>query len=164
MKRIWSPWRIQYILNEEPQGCVFCQKVKEGDEKRHLLLYKDGSSLVMMNKFPYTCGHLLVAPVKHTADLEDLEESELTDLFMILRKSVRILSGAMKPHGFNVGMNLGRIAGAGIEDHLHFHIVPRWKGDTNFMPVLTDSMVIPESLQGTYERLYPLFSKLREIA
>jgi ATP adenylyltransferase len=161
MKRIWAPWRIQYILDKKPTGCIFCQKVKKGEEKENLLLYKNRFSLVMMNKFPYTCGHLLVAPNRHTADLDYLTKDEILDLFITLRRSIKLLDKIMKPHGFNVGMNLGRIAGAGIEQHLHLHIVPRWRGDTNFMPIVTDSMVVSESLYGTYDRLYPTFKHLR---
>jgi ATP adenylyltransferase len=163
MKRIWSPWRINYILDKKPKGCIFCQKVEKGKEKEYLLLYKNKSSLVMMNRFPYTCGHLLIAPIRHTADLLDLPENEVTNLFLTLRRSITLLSKVMKPQGFNVGMNLGKIAGAGIVDHLHLHIVPRWTGDTNFMPILADSSIIPESLHDTYDRLSPYFNKLMEI-
>jgi ATP adenylyltransferase len=154
---------MQYILDTTEKGCIFCQEVEKGREKEHLLLYKNKFSLVMMNKFPYTCGHLLVAPTRHTADLDDLPENELTNLFLTLRQSVKLLSEVMKPHGFNIGMNLGRIAGAGIGEHIHLHIVPRWKGDTNFMPILADSMVISESLQETYNRLYSYFKNLMGI-
>jgi ATP adenylyltransferase len=116
-----------------------------------------------MNRFPYTCGHLLVAPNRHTANLDDLAAREINDLFLTLRKSVALLSKAMKPHGYNIGMNLGRIAGAGIEDHLHLHIVPRWKGDTNFMPIVADSMVISESLDDTYDRLVSFFENKKAV-
>lgn len=163
MKRIWAPWRIQYILDKTPQGCIFCRKVKKGKEKENLLLYRNRFTLVMMNKFPYTCGHLLIAPTKHTSDLDTLSKDELGDLFLTLRRSIKLLGEVMKPHGFNVGMNLGRVAGAGIDGHLHLHIVPRWKGDTNFMPILNDSMVISESLFDTYDRLYSSFKNYEEI-
>jgi len=163
MKRVWAPWRMKYILAKTQKGCIFCQRVKKGKEKEYLLLYKNKYSLVLMNRFPYTCGHLLVAPNRHTADLDDLAPREINDLFLTLRKSVALLNKAMKPHGYNIGMNLGRIGGAGIEDHLHLHIVPRWKGDTNFMPIVADSMVISESLDDTYDHLVTFFKNLKEM-
>ena len=163
MKRIWAPWRMTYILEKRPKVCIFCDEVAEGKEKEQLLLYRNRCSRVMMNKFPYTCGHLLVAPAKHTDDLDELREDELTNIFLTLRRSVKILNTVMEPHGFNVGMNMGRTAGAGIEDHLHFHIVPRWRGDTNFMPIIADAMVVSESLHETFDRLFPYFTKLPEI-
>lgn len=160
MKRIWAPWRIKYILDKTHKKCIFCQDADKKDEKKYLILYQNKYTLVMLNKFPYTCGHLLVAPKRHTADLSDLSKNELLNLFLTLRKSIKLLNNLMKPHGFNVGMNLGKVAGAGIHQHLHIHIIPRWKGDTNFMPLITDSIVISESLSATYDRLYPDFKNL----
>jgi len=161
VKRIWAPWRMQYILGKTSKGCIFCHEVKRGKEKENLILHKNRFTLVMMNKFPYTCGHLLIAPKKHTADLNTLSDVEIFNLIMTMKESVKLLSEVMKPQGFNLGMNLGRIAGAGIHDHLHLHIVPRWRGDTNFMPIITNSVVVSESLSDTYDRLYTVFKKLR---
>ena len=114
----------------------------------------------MLNRYPYTNCHLLVAPRKHTNALDKLTEEESLDLLLTLRRSVSVLKESIKPDGFNIGMNLGKIAGAGVEDHLHFHIVPRWCGDTNFMPILAESMVIPEHIEKAYDRLIPFFKKL----
>jgi len=160
MKQIWAPWRLEYILGEKSNECIFCHKVKSKHNKKKLILFNGHHSIVMLNKYPYTNCHLLVAPKKHTDTFDTLTDEESLDLMCILRTSISILKKATAPDGFNVGMNLGRIAGAGVEDHLHFHIVSRWSGDTNFMPVLTESSVIPEHLEKTYERLLPFFKKL----
>jgi ATP adenylyltransferase len=158
MKVIWAPWRMEYILSEkEKSGCIFCiGDDRTGDEER-LILHAGAMSVVMMNKFPYNNGHLLVAPVRHTPDLGGLSSEESLDLILTLRKTQEILKKIMKPEGFNVGMNLGRIAGAGVEEHMHFHIVPRWSGDTNFMTVTGDVRVIPEHIRETYRNLKRYF-------
>ena len=160
MKQIWAPWRMDYILGDKPNECIFCHKLSTKHNKKKLILYQGKYSLVMLNRYPYTNCHLLVAPRKHTDILDNLTKKESLDLFITLRKSISLLKVALKTDGFNIGMNLGMIAGAGVEDHLHFHIVPRWRGDTNFMPILAESMVIPEHLEKAYERLVPFFRKL----
>ena len=157
MELLWAPWRVEYILGKKSDGCMFCKKIKEKRDKDNLILHRAERTLVMMNRYPYNNGHLLVCPYKHSRDLEGLDEEEIKDLLSSVSRSTTLLKKALKPDGFNIGMNLGRIAGAGIEDHLHFHIVPRWSGDTNFMPVLAEARVIPEHLEKTYQKLFKLF-------
>jgi len=159
MKVLWAPWRMGYILsNQNDNGCIFCPgKHRQNDENR-LILGIGPLTLVMMNKFPYNNGHLLVAPVRHVPGLEHLSSDEVLDLMLMVRRSIELLKENMNPEGFNVGLNLGHVAGAGMEDHMHFHIVPRWKGDTNYMTVLGDVRVIPEHIQETYRKLLPFFN------
>ena len=157
MKTMWAPWRMAYILGEKEEECVFCNAV---ETDRELTLYDSQGTMVVMNKFPYTNGHLLVAPVQHVASLDQLNRSQMGDLLMMVDKSIGILKRAMKPDGFNVGLNLGKVAGAGVEAHLHFHIVPRWFGDVNALTVLADVRVIPEHLHATYMKLKPRFETL----
>jgi ATP adenylyltransferase len=161
MERIWAPWRIEYILAEKPQGCIFCERDGESDRQR-LILHRTPRCFVLLNRFPYTNGHLMVAPNRHTADLNDLEEGEMLDLFRTVRLSTNVLQKVAAPQGVNIGVNLGRAAGAGEDEHLHIHIVPRWNGDTNFMSVLSDLRVMPENLLTTYEKLLPVFAACGE--
>jgi ATP adenylyltransferase len=158
MRTMWAPWRIEYILgNEKEPGCVFCNALGERDE---LALYKGETTFVVMNKFPYANGHLLVLPTRHVSELTDLSRDEMGDLLMTVEKSREILKRSMNPDGFNVGLNLGRIAGAGVGEHLHFHIVPRWYGDVNALAVFGDIRVIPEHILSTRDNLKPLFDEL----
>lgn len=160
MERLWAPWRMEYIEKcDEPCACIFCELPKKGNDRENLILFRGEHSFVIMNKFPYAVGHLMVAPYRHTSDLNDLPAEELTDIFLNTRECVNILKKAMNPQGFNVGANLGRSGGAGIVDHVHFHIVPRWNGDSNFMPVIGGTKVISEGMEKTYDKLYPLFSE-----
>lgn len=159
MKQIWAPWRMDYLLAEKPPSCIFCHRSSVKQNKKRLLLYGGRHAVVMLNRYPYTNCHLLVAPQKHTDSLSTLTPEESLDLFLTLQQSVSVLREAIMPEGFNIGMNLGRIAGAGIASHLHFHIVPRWCGDTNFMPIVAESMVMPEHLNKAYHRLVPFFKK-----
>ncbi|MEW6184474.1 MAG: HIT domain-containing protein [Thermodesulfobacteriota bacterium] len=162
MDVLWAPWRMEYILNNnKEEGCIFCAGVK-GDRTERSVLFIGDHTLVMMNKYPYINGHLLVAPLKHKASLDQLGEKEKNALLTMVGHAVGILKKVMKAEGFNVGLNLGRVAGAGVEDHLHFHIVPRWNGDTNFMTVFGDIRVIPEHMEQTYLRLLPFFQKVSE--
>ena len=154
---MWAPWRMEYILGEEEEGCVFCKAV---EKDRDLTLYEGQGTMVVMNKFPYINGHLLVAPVQHISSLDWLDKSQMGDLLMMVEKSIGILKQEMKPDGFNVGLNLGKVAGAGVEAHLHFHIVPRWFGDTNALTVFADVRVIPEHLHATYMKLKSHFETL----
>jgi ATP adenylyltransferase len=162
MKTLWAPWRMEYILNENKEdGCIFCLKGKENLEER-FILYLGERALVMMNKYPYINGHLLVAPTKHVPTLDALEAEEVLSLINLVNHSLEILKKTMNPEGFNVGLNLGKVAGAGVENHLHFHLVPRWNGDTNFMTVFGDVRVIPEHMEQTHSRLLPFFKKIKE--
>jgi ATP adenylyltransferase len=157
MKTMWAPWRMEYILGEKDKGCIFCIALSDQD---NLTLYKGEVTMVVMNKYPYINGHLLVAPTRHLSLLEQLHKNEMADLLETVEKSVGILKKVMNPDGFNVGLNLGKVAGAGVEEHLHFHIVPRWFGDTNALTVFADVRVIPEHLQATFRNLKPYFDKM----
>jgi len=153
MEHIWAPWRIEYILSQKPEGCILCDKPKAGNDKENLILYRGKRNFVIMNLYPYNPGHLMVTPYRHTSNLEDLDDEEMLENFSIVRRCVVVLKETFRPAAFNIGMNLGRVAGAGIDEHLHMHIVPRWNGDTNCMPVLSGTRVIPEALEETYEKL-----------
>jgi ATP adenylyltransferase len=157
METMWAPWRMEYILDDKEKGCIFCKALSEQD---NLTLYKGEETMVIMNKFPYINGHLLVAPVEHLSALDQLSKGEMGDLLGTVEQSVGILKKVMNPDGFNVGLNLGKVAGAGVEEHLHFHIVPRWFGDTNALTVFADVRVIPEHLITTYNNLKPCFDKI----
>lgn len=158
MKTMWAPWRMEYILDKNEKECVFCAALSNQDD---LTLYKGQTTLVVINKFPYINGHLLAAPTRHIAALDGLSRNEMGDLLLTVEKSIRILKQVMQPDGFNVGLNLGKVAGAGVEEHLHFHIVPRWFGDTNALTVFADVRVIPEHFKATYNHLKPHFDKLK---
>lgn len=158
MKLLWAPWRIRFILdNQKATDCVFCTLPKAGDDRASLIVHRSKTCFVILNKFPYNSGHLLVVPFMHTAKLSDLPSETLLDMHATIRDAVQALEKAKKPEGFNIGMNLGEAGGAGIRDHLHYHIVPRWNGDTNYMPVLSDTKVLPESLTDTLDHLAPQF-------
>jgi len=159
MRQIWAPWRMEYIKSPPPEECIFCDK--PGEEPRELLiLYRDDLIGVMLNRYPYSNGHLLIYPLRHTPTVEDISREEGSRLFTLIQDSTAILKEAYRPEGLNVGMNMGRSAGAGIEDHLHFHVVPRWPGDVNFMPLLAETKVMPEHLDDSYKALSPFFQKL----
>ncbi len=153
MERIWAPWRIQYILEAEKGGCILCEKPREDKDEPNLIVYRGKNNFIILNAFPYNPGHLMVAPYRHVGRLDDLTDAESREHFDTVRLSVRLLTEVLKPAGFNIGMNLGKVAGAGIEDHLHIHIVPRWQGDTNFMPVVSNTRVLPQALAATYSNL-----------
>jgi len=155
----FAPWRMAYIKGKKVKGCVFCRGEALSDD---LLVWEGASCMVMLNRYPYNNGHLMVMPCRHVANLEDLTARERTELFELLDRSVRVLRKAVCPEGFNIGMNLGRAAGAGIEEHLHVHVVPRWSGDTNSMTVIGATRVIPDSLAGTRDELKPLFEQFPE--
>jgi ATP adenylyltransferase len=159
METMWAPWRMEYILGEKENGCVFCKAVSNHDG---LTLYQGRQVMVVMNKFPYINGHLLVAPRRHVSELSQLDGSEMTDMMATIERSVGILRRAMAPEGFNGGLNLGKVAGAGIEAHLHFHIVPRWTGDVNALTVYGEVRVVSEHLKATYENLKPYFDEISD--
>ncbi|HYM63805.1 MAG TPA: HIT domain-containing protein [Gaiellaceae bacterium] len=153
MKRLWAPWRVEYVQSAEEQtGCVFCDAVAGGDEER-LVVHRGEHAFVLLNKFPYASGHLMVAPYTHVGRLGDVSDDEALEVHRLATAALEVLAAAMHPQGYNLGWNLGRVAGAGVVDHVHLHIVPRWAGDTNFMPVLADVKVIPESLGDTRAKL-----------
>ncbi len=153
MKQIWAPWRIEYIRMEKSDGCILCDKPKQGNDALNYILYRGAKNFVIMNAYPYNPGHLMIAPYRHIANLEELAKEERHEHFDIVSRSIQVLKQVFKPGGFNIGINIGKIAGTGINDHVHTHIVPRWRGDTNFMPVISGVRVIPEALAETYEKL-----------
>jgi ATP adenylyltransferase len=164
METLWAPWRMQYISKKvKEEGCIFCLGVTDNPVERGVL-FKGLRSLVMMNKYPYINGHLLVAPLRHVAVPDHLDHPEMVALLTMISNCLAVLKKEMKAEGFNVGLNLGNVAGAGVEDHLHFHIVPRWNGDTNFMTVLGEVRVIPEHMEQTYYKLLSYFQKMKEDA
>ncbi len=158
---LWAPWRMEYIqTTDNPSGCIFCDKPKESNDKINLIVYRGKWAFVMMNRYPYNNGHLMAIPFRHTNELISLSNDEKLELFDLLILSKKALHEVMQPHGFNIGMNLERVAGAGIADHLHFHIVPRWDGDTNFMPVVGHTKVLSEGLEETWKKLNCTFLNL----
>ena len=149
MKRLWAPWRLEYIRSaDEQEGCVFCRAHRAGDEEG-LVVHRGERAFVLVNRFPYASGHLMVSPVRHTGEFGTLEAEEIVEIHRLAGTALVVLAESMRPQGFNLGWNLGRIAGAGVVDHVHLHVVPRWAGDTNFMPVLADTRVLPEALETT---------------
>ena len=160
-KTLWAPWRMEYILGKKPEDCIFCLGKDEMEDQKRLVLYRSDLSFVIMNRYPYNNGHIMIAPLKHLPNIEDLDTKTVQDMFQLLQKSIEIIRICLKPEGFNIGVNIGKAGGAGIEEHLHIHIVPRWNGDTNFMPVLGDVRVMPEHLEDSYNKLYPYFKKLK---
>ena len=159
MENLWAPWRMEYILGKREPYCIFCPEGNGHTDEERLILHRGRRIMVMMNKFPYNNGHLLVAPWRHVAHLEELVGEEMTQIMQWLTITTQVLKKIMHPDGFNVGLNLGSAAGAGVEGHLHFHVVPRWQGDTNFLTVFADVRSIPEHLKRTYEKLLPYFKK-----
>jgi ATP adenylyltransferase len=155
MEQIWAPWRIKYIQTAKAgvKGCILCDKPKENNDVANYVLYRGKQNFIILNSYPYNPGHLMVAPYRHVANLEELTREELHEHFELVSRSVKVLGQVFNPGGFNIGINLGKVAGAGIDDHIHTHIVPRWQGDTNFMPVVSDVRVVPEALAETYDKL-----------
>jgi ATP adenylyltransferase len=153
MERLWAPWRLEYVgAAERPAGCLFCGMLEQDDEEA-LIVHRGAACFVVLNRYPYASSHLMVAPRRHVARPGDLDASERAELWELLDRSLAALAAAFAPHGYNAGLNLGRVAGAGVEDHLHLHVVPRWNGDTNFMPVLADIRVMPQHLHDTWRAL-----------
>jgi ATP adenylyltransferase len=154
MNHLWSPWRMSYILeNINDEGCVFCQVLEDVDGLENLIVYRGQSTYVILNRYPYTSGHLMVVPLLHCDSLEGLPTETRSEMMELISCCVQVLSSEYKAHGFNVGANLGGAAGAGIPQHLHFHIVPRWQGDTNYMSAIGGTRVVPEALEETYQRI-----------
>ncbi len=158
MERLWAPWRMAYIKMDDnqkkgPTGCIFCDKPAATDDAENLIIYRGSNAFVLMNLYPYNNGHLMIAPYKHTANLADLADETLLEIMQLTTRAQAALRTAFAPNGYNVGINLGQIAGAGIADHLHQHIVPRWNGDSNFMHAIGDTKVLPESLAVTRDKI-----------
>jgi len=156
METMFAPWRMEYLVCEKQDGCVFCKCSIRCDE---FIVFTGKTCFVMLNRYPYVGGHLMIIPERHLGDIAELTSKEREEIFTLLDISVKVLKDAMSPHGFNIGMNLGKAAGAGIAEHLHVHVIPRWEGDTNFMSVVGNVRVIPEDLATTASRLTPLFKK-----
>jgi ATP adenylyltransferase len=153
MKHLWSPWRLEYLTAPEAEGCVFCHAKECDDDRESLVLLRGERAYVILNRFPYNNGHFMVVPYAHVPSLEDLDAATLTEMMLLLNRGLAALRQLMQPDGFNVGANLGRAAGAGIEEHVHIHAVPRWTGDTNFMPVVGAMRVVPQTWLQTYDEL-----------
>ncbi len=153
MKRLWAPWRSEYIKAPARGGCIFCEALKNKKNEKNLIVKITAKTVVMLNKYPYNSAHILIAPKRHKAEIEDLSDAELADIFNCLKKTTSSIKKAYKAHGFNIGFNIGGAAGAGIEDHIHMHVVPRWRGDVNFMPVIADTKVMPEHMENILKTL-----------
>jgi len=159
MERLWAPWRMKYITEAPRPGCLFCRVIENpNDEDAALVVWRPNQAIVLLNKYPYNPGHVMVAPHVHIGNLEDLNDAQTTDLMRALKRTITVLKEALKPEGFNIGANVGRVAGAGMPDHVHLHVVPRWNGDTNFMPVLGEVKVVNEHLSQTATKLSEAFS------
>ena len=153
MEQMWAPWRIEFIDKADSPGCFLCDKPKLKDDTTNYILHRGKYNFIILNSYPYNPGHLMVAPFRHVGQLEELNGEESQEHIKLIQLSITLLTKALQPGGFNVGMNLGRIAGAGLADHIHSHVVPRWQGDTNFMPVIADAKVVPEALDKTFQKL-----------
>ena len=159
MENLYSPWRIDYILQESEDGCIFCKKPKENDDKNLLILKRGEYTYIIMNLYPYNNAHLMIVPYRHISKFSELRDEELLEMLKMIQLSEKILTKVYHPDGFNIGMNLGEVAGAGVADHLHIHIVPRWLGDTNFISTIGQTRVMPERIENTYKKLKYEFNK-----
>jgi ATP adenylyltransferase len=159
-KAIWAPWRAGFVLGKKEKGCIFCKRFKMKDSVKNLIVHRGRKNFVILNKFPYNTGHTMIVPNRHVAHLEKLTVEEANEFFELTRATVAVIKKVLKPHSLNIGMNLGRMSGAGVPEHLHMHIVPRWHGDTNFMPVIGKTKVISIPLEPVYEALRKEFAKL----
>jgi ATP adenylyltransferase len=153
MRHLWSPWRLEYLTTPKAGECVFCSAAEGTDDRENLVLLRGERVFLVLNRYPYNNGHFMVTPYAHVPSLEDLPDSTLTEMMVLLNRGLGALRAAMHPDGFNIGANLGKVAGAGVEDHVHLHAVPRWTGDTNFMPVIGDMRVVPQTWLQTYDQL-----------
>jgi ATP adenylyltransferase len=155
-QRIWAPWRLAYVSSaakDVEEACIFCAKPAADDDEANLIVHRGESAFVLLNLYPYTNGHLMVAPYEHVGRLQDVADETIAEMMALSRQAMNVLEASYQPHGFNVGFNQGRAAGAGVEHHIHMHVVPRWGGDNNFMPVLADTRVMPQTLEQSYETL-----------
>ena len=159
MEHIWSPWRYKYIASSDREpGCVFCRVQQEGSDRENLIIHRASLNFVILNLFPYTSGHLMIVPYEHTASLASVTEPVTTEMMALAKKAQMSLEAEYRPDGFNIGMNLGRNAGAGVAEHIHLHVVPRWAGDANFVSIIGETRVLPEDLATTYDRLMKYFA------
>ncbi|GAY25414.1 histidine triad (HIT) protein [Desulfurococcaceae archaeon AG1] len=159
LRILWAPWRMSYIKNaDRMHGCFLCESIGKRDEDTYIV-YRSEKVFVILNSYPYNTGHIMIAPYRHIAELESLDDKETIDLINTMKKSLRVLRDVYSPQGFNIGINIGRVAGAGLESHLHVHIVPRWGGDTNFMPIIGGDKVLPEDLTTTWRKIRDAFKK-----
>jgi ATP adenylyltransferase len=166
MDKLWSPWRSKYIESFKPgsdkeEGCLFCRIAEENKDKENYLVYRGRESYIVMNLYPYNSGHLMIVPYQHASSLSEFDEATRLDCMNMINLGCDILGKAVYPHGFNIGANIGRVSGAGIDEHVHFHIVPRWNGDTNFMPVLNEVKIISDFMDATYEKLKKALKELK---
>ncbi len=157
MKRLWAPWRRNYIEGGKQGGCIFCEALKQADGPENLIAFRGSQAFVILNRYPYASGHLMVVPVEHKSDLEQLSASARAEMMELAARSSAVLRVIYHPEGLNLGANIGEAAGAGVKEHVHLHLVPRWIGDTNFMPVLSQTRVLPEALEDTYRRVREAF-------
>ena len=162
MEQLWAPWRMEFIERPNPdaEGCIFCDLPAAGDDRKHFILHRGKLAFIMLNGYPYNNGHLLIAPFAHTGMLSGLAAADQAELMALTDLGCRALDAAYHPQGYNIGMNVGRVAGAGIPGHIHVHIVPRWSGDTNFMTVLGETRVLPEALAASFDRLKRAFDEI----
>jgi len=154
MKTLWAPWRMGYILSDKTEECIFCELPKQNNDRENLILYRSSHTYIIMNRYPYNNGHIMVVPYLHAPSLDGLNDETMLDLMKVARHAVSSVKKAFMPEGFNIGINLGKVAGAGMETHIHLHMVPRWAGDTSFMTVFDDVRVIPEHVLSTYDKLF----------
>lgn len=159
MKRLWAPWRMEYILGAKEGECIFCVKPKEKDDKKNLILFRGKHNFIIMNLYPYNNGHLMVVPYRHTSEVVGITGEEMDENGRLVQRCVEVLKKSFSPEGYNIGMNLETAAGAGIDEHIHMHIVPRWGGDTNFMPVIGETRVMPQHIEESYDILLKRFGE-----
>ena len=158
-QRLWAPWRLDYIRGEKAEGCIFCDEPAATDDAETYVVHRGERCFVILNAFPYNNGHVMVSPFKHVPSIEGLEPDELSELMTLAQRSIAALREVYRPEGFNLGINQGKVAGAGVEDHVHLHVVPRWGADTNFMPVVGSTRVLPQSLADSHRELSAAFER-----
>ncbi|HVC33644.1 MAG TPA: HIT domain-containing protein [Chloroflexota bacterium] len=153
MDRLWTPWRMAFVQGEKPRACIFCTLPKQNRDRENYILHRGRHNFIILNAYPYTSGHLMVVPFAHVSTIEDLEPPVTAEMMELAKRALAALRRAERPEAFNVGVNIGKAAGAGIADHVHLHVVPRWTGDNNFMPVVGNARLLPETLASTYDKL-----------
>lgn len=161
MNRIFAPWRYRYVSNPDAEDCIFCKAAAEKNDRKLGVLFRGKFAFVIMNKYPYNNGHIMIAPYKHTGNFGELGDDEMLEMSILIKKWQKVIEKAMRPEGFNIGMNIGKIAGAGFDQHLHYHLVPRWGGDTNFMPIIGETKVVPMSLEESYDLLLKTYKEIK---